>query len=58
LYAVTGVQTCALPICFVTAAIRRAPQLGRGHSPVNHAVPVRFTRAGVFVADEIDEMET
>lgn len=27
---------------FVTDAIRHAPQLGRGHSPVNHSVPVRF----------------
>jgi len=27
---------------FVTDAIRHAPQLGRGHSPINHSVPVRF----------------
>src|SRR5205085_2291640 len=43
---------------FVTAAIRNAPQLGRGTAPINHAVPVRFTQAGVFVADELDEDET
>lgn len=27
---------------FVTDAIRHAPQLGRGHGPVDHSVPVRF----------------
>ena len=27
---------------FVTDAIRHAPQIGGGHSPVNHSVPVRF----------------
>ena len=27
---------------FVTDAIRAAPPLGRGHSPINHSVPVRF----------------
>ncbi|PYS92032.1 MAG: bifunctional hydroxymethylpyrimidine kinase/phosphomethylpyrimidine kinase [Acidobacteria bacterium] len=43
---------------FVTAAIRRAPQLGRGTAPINHTVPVRFTQAGVFVADELDEKKT
>jgi hydroxymethylpyrimidine/phosphomethylpyrimidine kinase len=42
---------------FVTAAIRRAPQLGRGPAPINHAVRVRFTPTGVFVADELVEKE-
>ncbi|HYE93708.1 MAG TPA: bifunctional hydroxymethylpyrimidine kinase/phosphomethylpyrimidine kinase [Terriglobales bacterium] len=27
---------------FVTEAIRRAPRLGRGHGPINHAVPARL----------------
>jgi hydroxymethylpyrimidine kinase/phosphomethylpyrimidine kinase len=31
---------------FVTEAIRRAPQLGRGFSPVNHNLRVRFDEAG------------
>lgn len=31
---------------FVTDAIRHAPRLGRGHSPINHDVPVRL-EAGV-----------
>lgn len=28
---------------FVTDAIRHAPRIGHGHSPVNHNVPVRYT---------------
>ncbi|HZH89242.1 MAG TPA: bifunctional hydroxymethylpyrimidine kinase/phosphomethylpyrimidine kinase [Pyrinomonadaceae bacterium] len=31
---------------FVTEAIRRSPQLGRGFSPVNHNLRVRFDEAG------------
>jgi hydroxymethylpyrimidine/phosphomethylpyrimidine kinase len=37
---------------FVTAAIRRAPGLGRGFGPVEHAVAVRFTDAGVSIDEE------
>jgi hydroxymethylpyrimidine/phosphomethylpyrimidine kinase len=39
---------------FVTAAIRRAPQLGRGHSPINHALMVQFTAAGIVIAGDLD----
>jgi hydroxymethylpyrimidine/phosphomethylpyrimidine kinase len=34
---------------FVTAAIRRAPGLGRGFGPVRHDIPVTFTRDGVLI---------
>ena len=34
---------------FVTAAIRRAPGLGRGFGPVRHDIAVKFTGAGVLV---------
>lgn len=35
---------------FVTEAIRRSPQLGRGYSPVNHNLRVRFDgRGGVVI---------
>ena len=37
---------------FVTAAIRRAPGLGRGFGPVRHDITVRFTDAGVSIDDE------
>ena len=34
---------------FVTAAIRRAPGLGRGFGPVRHDIAVTFTEAGVLI---------
>jgi hydroxymethylpyrimidine/phosphomethylpyrimidine kinase len=37
---------------FVTDAIRAAPQLGRGHGPINHCVPVRFGGEGTLKASE------
>ncbi|MCA1613021.1 MAG: bifunctional hydroxymethylpyrimidine kinase/phosphomethylpyrimidine kinase [Acidobacteria bacterium] len=37
---------------FVTAAIRRAPALGRGHGPVRHDIRVRFTAEGVLIDEE------
>jgi hydroxymethylpyrimidine kinase/phosphomethylpyrimidine kinase len=38
---------------FVTEAIRRSPQLGRGFSPVNHNLRVRFDeRGGVSIAED------
>ena len=37
---------------FVTAAIRRAPQLGRGHGPVGHEIAVEFTPGGVLIDGE------
>ncbi|MDQ1558270.1 MAG: hydroxymethylpyrimidine/phosphomethylpyrimidine kinase [Pyrinomonadaceae bacterium] len=38
---------------FVTEAIRRSPQLGRGFSPVNHNLRVRFDeRGGVLIGEE------
>ena len=37
---------------FVTAAIKQSPQLGRGFSPVNHNLRVRFDESGVIVAGE------
>jgi hydroxymethylpyrimidine kinase/phosphomethylpyrimidine kinase len=37
---------------FVTEAIRRSPQLGRGFSPVNHNLRVRFDEAGGMVIGE------
>jgi hydroxymethylpyrimidine kinase/phosphomethylpyrimidine kinase len=37
---------------FVTEAIRRSPQLGRGFSPVNHNLRVRFDEAGVLSIGE------
>jgi hydroxymethylpyrimidine kinase/phosphomethylpyrimidine kinase len=37
---------------FVTEAIRRSPQLGRGYSPVNHNLRVRFDEAGGAVVGE------
>jgi hydroxymethylpyrimidine kinase/phosphomethylpyrimidine kinase len=40
---------------FVTAAIRRAPGLGRGHGPVRHDIAVRFTAAGVEVDGAISD---
>jgi hydroxymethylpyrimidine/phosphomethylpyrimidine kinase len=37
---------------YVTEAIRRSPQLGRGFSPVNHNLRVRFDeRGGVVIAE-------
>jgi hydroxymethylpyrimidine kinase/phosphomethylpyrimidine kinase len=39
---------------FVTAAIRRAPQVGHGATPVNHALRVRFMARGVLIDDEVD----
>ena len=43
---------------FVTAALRRAPRLGHGAGPLNHAIKVRFTEQRVLVDDEIDDRET
>ena len=37
---------------FVTAAIRRAPGLGRGFGPVQHDISVSFTDAGVLIDGE------
>lgn len=38
---------------FVTEAIRRSPQLGRGFSPVNHNLRVRFDgRGGVVIGED------
>ena len=37
---------------FVTEAIRRAPGLGRGHGPVNHAVAPRFGAWGTGGSEE------
>ncbi|HYP02418.1 MAG TPA: bifunctional hydroxymethylpyrimidine kinase/phosphomethylpyrimidine kinase, partial [Pyrinomonadaceae bacterium] len=37
---------------FVTEAIRRSPQLGRGFSPVNHNLRVRFDERGEIVIGE------
>jgi hydroxymethylpyrimidine kinase/phosphomethylpyrimidine kinase len=37
---------------FVTEAIRRSPQLGRGFSPVNHNLRVRFDERGGVVITE------
>jgi hydroxymethylpyrimidine kinase/phosphomethylpyrimidine kinase len=38
---------------FVTEAIRRSPQLGRGFSPVNHNLRVRFDETGgVLIGEE------
>jgi len=37
---------------FVTEAIRRSPQLGRGFSPVNHNLRVRFDERGRVVIGE------
>jgi hydroxymethylpyrimidine kinase/phosphomethylpyrimidine kinase len=38
---------------FVTEAIRRSPQLGRGFSPVNHNLSVRFDeRGGITIAED------
>jgi hydroxymethylpyrimidine/phosphomethylpyrimidine kinase len=37
---------------FVTEAIRRSPQLGRGFSPVNHNLRVRFDEAGGVMIGE------
>ncbi|HEX8161542.1 MAG TPA: bifunctional hydroxymethylpyrimidine kinase/phosphomethylpyrimidine kinase [Pyrinomonadaceae bacterium] len=34
---------------FVTAAITRAPRLGRGHGPVRHDIRVEFTLGGVKI---------
>jgi len=39
---------------FVTEAIRRSPQLGRGFSPINHNITVRFDERGGV---EIDKPE-
>ena len=36
---------------FVSAAIRRAPALGRGHGPVRHDLRVRFTPEGVLIEE-------
>jgi hydroxymethylpyrimidine kinase/phosphomethylpyrimidine kinase len=38
---------------FVTAALKRAPGLGRGHGPLNHNIAVRFTERDVLLDDEI-----
>jgi len=40
---------------FVTEAIRRSPQLGRGFSPVNHNLSVRFEEGRAFVIDDAKE---
>ena len=40
---------------FVTAAIRRAPALGRGHGPVRHDIRVRFTAEGVLVDEAVSD---
>jgi hydroxymethylpyrimidine kinase/phosphomethylpyrimidine kinase len=37
---------------FVTAAIRRAPRLGRGAGPVRHDIAVEFTPRGVLIDGE------
>jgi hydroxymethylpyrimidine/phosphomethylpyrimidine kinase len=37
---------------FVTAAIRRAPQIGRGFGPVRHDIAVEFTPRGVLIDGE------
>jgi len=37
---------------FVTAAIRRAPGLGRGFGPVRHDIAVSFTPEGVLIEEE------
>jgi hydroxymethylpyrimidine kinase/phosphomethylpyrimidine kinase len=37
---------------FVTAAIRRAPRLGRGAGPVRHDISVEFTPRGVLIGGE------
>jgi hydroxymethylpyrimidine/phosphomethylpyrimidine kinase len=37
---------------FVTAAIRRAPQIGRGFSPVRHDIAVEFTTRGILIDGE------
>jgi hydroxymethylpyrimidine kinase/phosphomethylpyrimidine kinase len=34
-------ESVAAAKSFVTEAIRRAPRLGRGHGPINHAVAAR-----------------
>ena len=39
---------------FVTEAIRRSPQLGRGFSPVNHNIGVWFDERGVVVEGEFE----
>lgn len=39
------VESVAIAKRFVTDAIKRAPHIGRGHSPINHNVPVRFDLA-------------
>jgi len=40
---------------FVTAAIRRAPALGRGHGPVRHDLRVRFTAEGVVIDEAVSD---
>ena len=40
---------------FVTEAIRRSPQLGRGFSPVNHNLRVRFRERGGIVVGEFED---
>ncbi len=37
---------------FVTIAIQRAPGLGHGAGPLNHALKVRFTARGVLIDEE------
>ncbi|MDT7603770.1 MAG: hydroxymethylpyrimidine/phosphomethylpyrimidine kinase [Acidobacteriota bacterium] len=37
---------------FVTAAIKRAPRLGRGFAPVRHDIKVEFTPSGVLIDGE------
>ncbi|MGI9107933.1 MAG: bifunctional hydroxymethylpyrimidine kinase/phosphomethylpyrimidine kinase [Pyrinomonadaceae bacterium] len=43
---------------FVIAAIRQSPHLGRGFSPVNHSIRVRFDESGVVViAGEFEDIK-
>jgi len=42
---------------FVTAAIKQSPQLGRGFSPVNHNLRMRFDESGVVMTGELQEAE-
>jgi hydroxymethylpyrimidine/phosphomethylpyrimidine kinase len=39
---------------YVTAAIRRAPQLGHGARPLAHAIKVQFTARGVLIDEEYE----
>ena len=48
-------QATATAKRFVTEAIRRSPRLGRGFSPVNHNLRVRFDEQGGIVIEGNDE---